>query len=177
MDVNEVEKRINSINGNILLNKDEYINNNTRNLKIKCGTCHKNIYITSLSSYDDGVIMCPSCSESESRNERVIRNILESLNISFETQKRFDYCRDIKPLPFDFYLPYYNLAIEYDGEGHYMESFYKNRCEDTKYGLKLTQSHDKIKTEYCKNNNINLLRIPYWEKENIEKIIKDYLKS
>lgn len=34
---------------------------------------------------------------------------------------------------------------------------------------------DKIKTDYCKNNNINLLRIPYTEFDNIEKIIKNKL--
>ena len=26
---------------------------------------------------------------------------------------------------------------------------------------------DKIKTEYCKNNNIKLLRIPYWESDSV----------
>ena len=59
----------------------KYINNSVRNLKIKCGTCNKNIYTTSLSSYNDGAIMCPSCAESESKNERKIKNILEHYNI------------------------------------------------------------------------------------------------
>ena len=38
---------------------------------------------------------------------------------------------------------------------------------------KVSKEHDKIKDNYCKENNINLLRIPYWERDNgnIEKII------
>ena len=34
---------------------------------------------------------------------------------------------------------------------------------------------DQIKTEYCKNNNILLLRIPYFELKNIDIIISNYL--
>lgn len=176
MSPEDVEKRINSIGGNILLNKNEYVNNSTRNLKIKCGTCNKNIYTTSLASYNDGVIMCPYCAESESKNERIIKGILEYYNILFEAEKRFDDCRDIKPLPFDFYISSINLIIEYDGEGHYLESFYKNRFDNPKEALEHTKFHDDIKTQYCKDNNINLLRIPYWEKYNIETIILDNLK-
>ena len=32
------------------------------------------------------------------------------------------------------------------------------------------------KNKYCEDNNINLLRIPYWEKENIETIINNHLQ-
>ena len=31
------------------------------------------------------------------------------------------------------------------------------------------------KNNYCKNNNIRLLRIPYYKKNDIEAIIKDFL--
>ena len=43
------------------------------------------------------------------------------------------------------------------------------------YKLKKQQEHDKIKDNYCKDKNINLLRIPYWEFNNIENILKDTL--
>ena len=120
--------------------------------------------------------MCPSCAESESKNERLIKGTLECYDVQFESEKRFDDCGDIKPLPFDFYIPSINLIIEYDGEGHYLESFYKNRFDNPKEALEHTKFHDDIKTQYCKDNNINLLRIPYWEKDNIESIILDNLK-
>lgn len=33
----------------------------------------------------------------------------------FIIQHKFKNCRDIRPLPFDFYLPKLNTCIEYDG--------------------------------------------------------------
>lgn len=35
--------------------------------------------------------------------------------------------------------------------------------------------HDTIKTQYCKNNNIRLIRIPYWDFDNIENILSQLL--
>lgn len=99
------------------------------------------------------------------------------------TEKEIEYiaeysiCIDGRRYRFDFYLPKYNLFIEYDGEQHYHTARYfgadeeKNELEFIK-----TQTYDKIKNKYCKDNNINLLRIPYWEKKNIETIISDCLQ-
>lgn len=42
--------------------------------------------------------------------------------------------------------------------------------------LKQHNWHDMIKNTYCEINNIPLLRIPYWESNNIEQIILDYIK-
>ena len=64
------------------------------------------------------------------------------------------------------------MCIEYDGEYHYLES-----TRNSKKKLKLQQKRDKIKTDYCKQNNIELLRIPYWEKENIEEILEQKVKK
>jgi len=80
-------------------------------------------------------------------------------------------------LRFDFHLPEYNLFIEYDGEQHYYpinfggwdETGLQENFEKTKY-------RDNLKNKYCEENNINLLRIPYWEKDNIETIISNHLQ-
>lgn len=78
---------------------------------------------------------------------------------------------------FDFYLPQYNLFIEYDGEQHYKPVRYHTQSDDeAEQNFKRTQKHDKIKNLYCEDNHINLLRIPYWEKENINEIISNYLQ-
>lgn len=37
----------------------------------------------------------------------------------------------------------------------------------TTHNLTETQKNDNIKNEYCKTNNIPLVRIPYWERDNI----------
>ena len=71
-------------------------------------------------------------------------------------------------MPFDFYLPNYNLCIEFDGAQHYRPVFGEHNFEQT-------QKHDKIKNEYCESHNIELLRIPYWEGSNSENIIKNKL--
>lgn len=78
---------------------------------------------------------------------------------------------------FDFYLPQYNLIIEYDGEQHYKPvRFYSQSDEEMELTFENTQMRDKIKNNYCEQNNINLLRIPYWEKKNIETIINNHLQ-
>lgn len=43
--------------------------------------------------------------------------------------------------------------------------------------MKRTQKHDQIKTQYCKDNNIPLIRIPYWEKDDMEYFLFDELKK
>jgi hypothetical protein len=48
--------------------------------------------------------------------------------------------------------------------------------EDAKHVHERTKEHDKIKNRYCEENNINLLRIPYWETKNIETIINNCLQ-
>ena len=77
---------------------------------------------------------------------------------------------------FDFYLPRYNLFIEYDGEQHYKPVRFFGNEEDAENVFKRTQEHDRIKNQYCKDNNINLLRIPYWETKNIKTIISNHLQ-
>lgn len=166
-DINYIKDRIESVNGNKLLNPEDYKDTFTRNLNIQC-KCG-NIFTTSFSNYDKhGVNSCFSCSCKESSGEERIRKFLELNKIEFAQEKRFEDCRDKKSLPFDFYLPQYNLLIEFDGQQHYEPKF----GEDSFVQL---QKHDKIKNQYCKDNNINLLRIPYWDGNDIEEIITKQL--
>jgi hypothetical protein len=108
---------------------------------------------------------CPKCKES--KGEKIIRDYLTKNNIKFIPQHKFDDCKDIKPLPFDFYLPEYNTCIEYDGRQHFEII---DRWGGVN-GLIDQQNKDKIKTDYCFNNKIKLLRISH--KESIyNKLIK-----
>lgn len=114
---------------------------------------------------------CPHCNES--KGEKSIKKFLIDNNIIFESEKRFYKCKNKKPLPFDFYLPDYNLLIEYDGAFHYESIEFAGGIKK----LKETQMRDKIKTKYAKDNNILLLRIPYTEFDNIERIISTYISK
>lgn len=95
----------------------------------------------------------------ESKGEKEIRKYLNLNNIKFIPQYKFSDCKDIRILPFDFYLPDLNVCIEYDGIQHFKEI--------QKWGglnsLKDIEKKDQIKTDYCKNKKILLIRIKYSE--------------
>ena len=109
---------------------------------------------------------CPKCNLSS--GERIILNYLNMNNIEYEFQKTFDNCKGIKnKLPFDFYLTNCNICIEYDGIQHFKSVEYFGGDKT----FIRTLECDQIKTEYCLNNNIRLLRIKY--NENIEEKLKE----
>lgn len=76
-------------------------------------------------------------------------------------------------MPFDFYLPNFNLCIEYDGEQHTLGWNYGKNCENS---LNIIKENDSIKNRYCINNNINILRISYLDYEFTEDILNKALK-
>ena len=119
---------------------------------------------------------CSLCNK-KSKGETKVRIFLEKNNIKFEREKRFKDCRNILPLPFDFYLPQYNLCIEFDGEQHFIpHDFNSKETEEKKLeNLKIVQFRDRIKNDYCKNNGINLLRIKY--DENVEEKLTEYFQN
>ena len=106
-----------------------------------------------------------------------VENILDELKLLYVPQYRFDDCRDINPLPFDFYLNEYNVAIEVDGEGHYYPIKYSSSWteKETLANFYTIKKHDKIKTKYCINNNIELIRIPYYERNNLKSFLTNKL--
>ena len=138
----DVVNRINSVNNNILLNPEEYIDNSTINLNIKCGDCGE-IYVTSLTNYEyNQKIRCDCCSRRISTPERKVISLLDLYGINYEYNFKFDDCRRIRLLPFDFYLPQNNLIIETDGEHHFRPIWGENHFIKTK-------QNDFNKNEYC----------------------------
>ena len=104
-----------------------------------------------------------------SGGEKAIKHYLKSKNIAFIQQFRYFDCKDILTLPFDFYLPDYNICIEYQGQQHYKPVKFSNSQSDTAVleNFNLLQKHDMIKRNFCKSNNIKLIEIKY--DENIAK--------
>jgi len=165
-DTSLIEKRINSINGNVLLNIDEFKDVTKHNLRIRC-SCGKEFTTSFVNYTKHNVTTCFSCSSKESSGEKLIKSILDELQIEYIQEKRFDDCRDIKPLPFDFYLPGYNTVIEFDGQFHFDGRNYNNH--------ETTVKHDTIKDNYCSVKGIAVIRIPYWESQNARDIIAEEL--
>lgn len=100
--------------------------------------------------------------------------------LGYETIKEKGFYSNITNsiLRFDIYLPQLNLAIEYDGEQHYIPIDFGGKGQEwAEEQFKIQQYRDNAKNTYCQQNNINLLRIPYWEKDNIKSIIKNKIQE
>jgi len=143
---------------------DDHVKNECYKWKCKC-VCGRECIIRT------GDLICgntKSCGCMISGVEEYIAKYLDNNNIKYIRQKTFIGCKDIGKLKFDFYIPDRNIAIEYDGEMHYIETSLHNDVEQQ-------QRRDAIKDQYCEENEIILLRIPYWGKDNIESILNDWL--
>jgi len=111
---------------------------------------------------------CPKCNAS--KGEEAIRVFLEEQNMQFVSEYKF---KDLGLKRFDFYLPETNTCIEYDGKQHFEEiEFFGG-----KKALNEIQQRDQIKTEYCKLNNIHLIRINYKQFDLIYDILNSELNS
>lgn len=144
-------------------------------IEFKCSIC-ENTWFATPDSILNGNSGCPMCAQSH--GERSVASWLNKNLIKFIPQYKFDNCRNIEPLPFDFYLPNYNMCIEYDGEQHFRPINFggisDSRAMDN---LQKTKLHDIIKDTYCQQYKINLIRIPYWDKKNINTILDNTLKN
>ena len=133
----------------------------------KCG----NTWETAPANIANSGSGCPRCKSS--KGEREIARFLDTMGVEYVHQKRFKDCVDVSVLPFDFYIPSINTCVEYDGALHYKPVDYYGGQE---YFEKI-QKHDAIKTEYCKANDITLLRIPYWDFDNIRSVLNNLFQN
>jgi len=138
-----------------------------RHEKIKIICNDHGIFKQSASKHLNSVQGCPEC-KTISKGENKIMKILSKNNIEYTKEHSFEDCKNINKLPFDFYIPSKNIIIEYDGIHHFKSvDFFGGEKE-----LKHRQKLDKIKDKYCEKNNIYLIRIPYTEYKNVERILE-----
>lgn len=114
---------------------------------------------------------CVNCNES--RGEKSVAKYLDKNNISYYRQHKFSDCRNIFELPFDFYLPKYRTVIEFDGKQHYEPIPHFGGLES----YNRLKVNDKIKSEYCEDNYIDLIRIRYDQIDRVFDILKESLKN
>lgn len=143
----------------------------SRDIEIKHKECghifHRGIH----NIQQNECVKCPNCDSKESVGSKEITKWLEEKDIDFIKEYRFKDCKDVRPLPFDFYLPQYNCCIEYDGEQHFKPVSFLGGEEH----YIMTFKHDRIKDEYCRNNNIKLLRINYKENKKIPILLSKFI--
>lgn len=118
-----------------------------------------------------------SCGCIKSKGEHKIATYLNKINLKYIPQATYDDLMGVGngKLSYDFYIPDYNLLIEFQGDQHKRPYRFPN-C-DNEQQFKIQQEHDKRKREYAKNHNIKLLEIWYYDYDNIENILKNELKN
>jgi hypothetical protein len=94
----------------------------------------------------------------------IIHQFLMSHDIEYEAERRFKDHQEVAGKPFDFYLPKFNLIIEYHGRQH------KNGWRDDPKSKAEIQANDKIKKHWAKSQKINFLEIRVWEVKKADEI-------
>lgn len=165
-----LEKRKNAY---ILTENSKYTGNENK-IEIKHVKCGKNFY-TRANDILYGRSSCPYCynifNGKSSKTEVYLEYLFKKFKIKYDKEYNFNnkLCNKEtkKILYIDFYLPEYNLVIEFDGIFHFNITTFNNINS-----LKINHKRDKIKMNYCKKNNISILRLHYGlTKEEIYKII------
>lgn len=139
-----------------------------KKIKIEC-KLHNYIFYQNADAHRLKKQGCPKCDLSH--GEMFICDYLNRNKIYYEYEKWFPDCRNIFPLRFDFYFPQFNLIIEYDGRQHFEPN--------NKFKLKSflqTVNNDFIKNSYCRDNNIILIRIPFYRFKELVNILDDIFK-
>ena len=160
--------------GKLLVQEDSGKRDNRGGVIWKCLCDCGNVAFVSTSNLTREKEATISCGCAKSKGEEKIISLLIEMQIPFITQKRIDSCvfpETNRQLVFDFYLPEQNLLIEYDGEQHFHE------VRDDRYDFQGLQKRDVFKNNWCLENNITLIRIPYYDFdkltiENMRRIIK-----
>lgn len=145
----------------LLANPDDgykYSNNSGKRLNWKCPLCGniiKNRVVYSIHKYG---LSCPACSDGISYPEKFMFNVLQQLNINFEYQKKFDWCKyELKNKThygiYDFYIPSKQIIIEMDGGlGH-------GNCDTKILTKEESLKIDDIKDKLAQEHNIEIIRI------------------
>lgn len=161
-------KKLDELFDGDITTSDEYYRSN-RKMRFHKKSCGHDFLCTPNHLFVRG--NCPVCNMS--LGETKIFYFLKRHNIDFISQKTYEDLRGIKSglLPYDFYLPQYNMLIEFQGEQHDHPIKYFGGEEK----FKKQKMHDQQKRDYATANHIDLLEIWYWDIKNIDEILKKAL--
>lgn len=164
---------------------DKYCNNNTK-IILKCNI-HNIIWnTTSVRTllYSNRGAICPECSSGKNKISKTeqkcyleVLNYIEKEKIhqQFRLYNVYDaYLNIYRTIYLDLFIPELNIAIEYDGEQHIRNILYYHKS----YQDFINQvNRDRCLEQYCKENNIKLLRISYKDNNRIPEIIKIFFEE
>jgi hypothetical protein len=156
----------------------------------KCSNSKHGDYLRSISDSNRRDFRCPECDFSQ--GEERINNCLINKNWMKISQQIYNNLLNINDknyyiqqktfkglvgvgnglLSYDFYIPKYNLLIEYQGEQHEKPvDFHGKGLKYAKKQFEIQQEHDRRKKEYTLEEKYNFLEIWYWDYDNIEEIL------
>ena len=139
----------------------------------RCGFCGSDFIALPAKIMNGHIISC-GCKHMSSK-EKIIEDILISLQVDYTKQYSIPGCKYKYKLKFDFAVFMDSevfVLIEYDGEQHFRPVSHWGG-EDA---FLKSQERDTIKDDFCKENNIRLLRLPYtMTNEEIQKTIEDII--
>ena len=151
-----------------LLVLEKGINNNLKDChtiwKCKCD-CGNIVYVRSNNLISGNT---QSCGCGKSHGEAQIKQLLTQLGIKYYSEWSFPDLIDVGPLKFDIYVPDLKILIEYQGIQHFQPiTFFGGEQRFLKQN-----ERDNKKRLYCKEHNIKLIEIPYWD---YDKLNEDYI--
>lgn len=158
--------------GKYFIEHVENITNSRSVFTVRCNNNH--VWETTPLSFFYNKHRCPTCNESH--GERKIALFLEINNINFQREKKFDTCKNVKKLPFDFYLPDYRMLLEFQGLQHFRKMEYSQNEVTNNDKFERTKLTDAIKKQWAIDNGYRFLEIRYNEINNIEEILKKELR-
>lgn len=162
-----------------IVNKDieivgDYVNTHTK-IKCFCKICHTTWYgyPANLLNRSTG---CPGCNMSI--GEKTLLDALDELGIVYTSQYCIHDGKHRKPLRIDAFNKENNIAFEFNGEQHYYPvDFAGKGTEWAENQFNLTIERDKAKEQYCIDNGMHLIIVPYWEKRNIKNFLINKIKE
>lgn len=162
-------KKANKIhNGKYNYSRVSYVNTHTK-IEIICPK-HGQFEQTPLNHLQHAG--CPSCKKS--KGEEKIRLILDDLGIFYKRQVSLGCVNPITgyKLRYDFYIPEYNIIIEYNGKQHYEPVDFGSKIRNANECFDFQKYSDYLKFENCIQKGYKLINIPY-----TQNITKNYIRN
>jgi hypothetical protein len=156
---------------------EDYVLNN-HNIKVRHNKCGHEYSVKPLCFLSNGR-RCPKCSKSSSHSTpmKLIERTLNDLNVSYQKEISYKECKNSRNryLYFDYLLRIKDsedyILLEYDGGQH------KYGWKSNKIDLERKKENDKVKTDFCNEYDITLVRISTESEKKIITLLKEVLEN
>jgi hypothetical protein len=117
---------------------------------------------------------CPFCKKS--KLETLVITTCSELKIQYDVQKRYKDCKDVRCLPYDFFLPKYKICVELQGEQHFQSKNFFHRTP-ANYLKRLITDSKKVKSAYDRCDSFLSISHLVETQEEMTSILKNMIKK